>query len=623
MLQLGLIQPNFQTGPKHLNSFYLPYTVGLLWSYVKQDPFVNENYELYDMLFRRDNVHEAVEHYKKCDVIIISFYIWSSQYCYRFCDLLKQANPDVKILAGGPDLDWKDKEFFDKHPYIDYLVVSEGEIACTKILQSIAKKEEIKKLWAEPRMKDLDIPSPYTEGLFDDLMAKHTDIEWIPTLETDRGCPYACTFCDWGSLTASKMFKVYFDRIESELKWFADKKLPFMAMTNSNFGIFKDRDMQIAEIIAENKRTTGYPSGISVSYAKNSNKTIVDILKIFDSVKIQTGFVLSLQTGDDDVLEIIKRKNLKINVLSDIVDLANENNIPLLTELIVGLPGETKETWLAGLEKILQSGITQLEVFKLALLVNAPMMETQADDYEYKTFSSYDYFYDTNEQNILSEIEQGIGENIQLVLSNNTMTLTDMRYVLKFTWFLIGMYSGGVSRFIADYLHKNNGVEYMKLHTDMFEYFMQPQFPFKEVLDQMDECLDEWVEQGYVTKKLGGFSFIGWNFISCFTPILHSRNIVNETISDVRKYVEDKYEISTDVLDEYELFTSNFIKQYGEYLTEPKVIESKTDLLPHSTYQFTDRYDQFPETKEEHIELVVFGRRKSWYLNKILSLTNK
>jgi hypothetical protein len=250
-------------------------------------------------------------------------------------------------------------------------------------------------------------------------------------------------------------------------------------------------------------------------------------------------------------------------------------------------------------------------------------METQADDYEYKTFSSYDYFYDTNEQNILSEIEQGIGENIQLVLSNNTMTLTDMRYVLKFTWFLIGMYSGGVSRFIADYLHKNNGVEYMKLHTDMFEYFMQPQFPFKEVLDQMDECLDEWVEQGYVTKKLGGFSFIGWNFISCFTPILHSRNIVNETISDVRKYVEDKYEISTDVLDEYELFTSNFIKQYGEYLTEPKVIESKTDLLPHSTYQFTDRYDQFPETKEEHIELVVFGRRKSWYLNKILSLTNK
>ena len=317
----------------------------------------------------------------------------------------------------------------------------------------------------------------------------------------------------------------------------------------------------------------------------------------------------------------LKLLNVKINVLSDIVDLAKENNIPLLTELIVGLPGETKDTWLAGLEKILQSGITQLEVFKLALLVNAPMMETQADEYEYKTFSSYDYFYDTNEQNILSEIDQGIGENIQLVLSNNTMTLTDMRYVLKFTWFLIGMYSGGVSRLIADYLHKNNGVEYMKLHTDMYEYFMQPQFPFKEVLDQMDECLDEWVEQGYVTKKLGGFSFIGWNFISCFTPILHSRNIVNDTISDVRKYVEDNYDVSQDVLDEYEIFTSNFIKQYGEYLTEPKIVESNTDLLPESTYQFTDRYDQFPTTKEEHIELVVFGRRKSWYLNKILSLT--
>ena len=85
MYKVGLIQPNFQTGPKHLNSFYLPYTVGLLWSYAKQDPVVNNNYELYDMLFRRDNVHEAVEHYRHCDVVLVSFYIWSSKYCFRFC----------------------------------------------------------------------------------------------------------------------------------------------------------------------------------------------------------------------------------------------------------------------------------------------------------------------------------------------------------------------------------------------------------------------------------------------------------------------------------------------------------------------------------------------------------
>lgn len=621
MLQIGLIQPNFQTGPKHLNSFYLPYTVGLLWSYVKQSPLIQQNYQVYDMLFRRDNVYEAVEHYKNCDILFVSFYIWSSKYCFRFCELIKEANPDIKIIAGGPDLDWRDKQFFDKNPFIDFLVVGEGEIACQKILEDIVNDNVEKKIYQEPRMKDLDIPSPYLDGIFDELMAKHTDIEWIPTLETDRGCPYACTFCDWGSATASKMFKVYFDRIENELKWFAEKQLPFMAMTNSNFGIFKDRDMQIANIIKQNRLDTGYPSGISVSYAKNSNKTIVEILKIFDEVKIQTGFVLSLQTGDDDVLEIIKRKNLKINVLEDIVELANKNNIPLLTELIVGLPGETKESWIAGLEKILQSGITQLEVFKLALLVNAPMMDSQAKDYEYNTFSSYDYFYDTNEQNILSEIEQGIGENIQLVLSNKTMSLDDMRYILKFTWFLIGMYSGGVSRFIADYLHKNKNIEYMKLHTDLFEHFMQPKFAFKEVLDQMDECLDEWVEKGYVTKKLGGFSFIGWNFISCFTPILHSRNIVKETITDVRNFIQSNYDISHEVLDEYELFSNNFIKQYGEYHITPKIIESKTDLLPHSKYEFSDRYDQFPQTKEEHIELVVFGRRKSWYLNKILSLT--
>ena len=621
MLKVGLIQPNFQTGPKHLNSFYLPYTVGLLWSYVKQSPTISENYQLYDMLFRRDNVYEAVEHYKHCDVVIVSFYIWSSKYCFRFCDLLKKANPDIKILAGGPDLDWRDKEFFNKYPYIDFIVVGEGEIACEKILEDITNGTATKRIYQEPRMKDLDIPSPYIAGIFDELMAKHTDIEWIPTLETDRGCPYACTFCDWGSLTASKMYKIYFERITDELAWFAERKLPFMAMTNSNFGIYKDRDMEIATIITENKKATGYPSGISVSYAKNSNKTIVEILKLFDAVKIQTGFVLSLQTGNDDVLEIIKRKNLKINVLSDIVDLANENNIPLLTELIVGLPGETRQTWIDGLEKILQSGITQLEVFKLALLVNAPMMDTQVTDYEYKTFRSYDYFYDTNEQNILSEIEQGIGENIELVLSNSTMPLADMRYILRYTWFVIGMYSGGVSRFIADYLLREKNIPYMEFHTKMFNHFNKPEFIFKGILEQMDSCLDEWVDKGYVTSKIGGFNFIGWNFISCFTPIIHSSDAVKLTISQVKDYVKAEYNVDDEVLSEYETFTNAFIKQWGEFITDPIVLESNTNLLPHSQYQITDRYDDFPTTREDHIEMVVFGRRKSWYLNKMLPLT--
>ena len=620
MLSVGLIQPNFQTGPKHLNSFYLPYTVGLLWSYVTQDQVIKDNYRLYDMLFRRENLQDAVEYYKHCDVLFVSFYIWSSQYCYQFSKKIKEANPNIKIIAGGPDLDWRDKQFFNNHPYIDFLVVGEGEEACKEILKDILNNSNEKQIYTAPRIKDLNLPSPYLNGVFDDLMEQHKDIEWIPTLETDRGCPYACTFCDWGSLTASKMYKVYFDRIENELQWFADKKLPFMAMTNSNFGIYKDRDMQITKIITDNKKNTGYPSGISVSYAKNSNKTIIDILNLFDEAKIQTGFVLSLQTGDDNVLEIIKRKNLKINVLEDIVELANKNNIPLLTELIVGLPGETKETWNAGLEKIIQSGITQLEVFKLALLVNAPMMDEQAEEYEYKTFSSYDYFYDTSEENIVSEIEQGIGENIQIVLSNNLISEQDMRDILKFTWFLIGMYSGGITRLIVDYLHRSKNIPYIEFHQQLYNYFQQEQFMFGSILQEMDNCLDEWIEKGYVTNTLGGFKFIGWNFISCLTPILHSTNNVKKTITDVKHFVKTHYNIQDDILDEYEFFTNKFIKQYGEYIYEPIQVTSNTDLLPSTSYQFTDRYDQYPNTKEEHNELVVFGRRKTWYLNKIITL---
>ena len=46
MFKVSLINPNFQTGPAHLNSYYLPYTAGTLWSYSVADPVIAENFEV-------------------------------------------------------------------------------------------------------------------------------------------------------------------------------------------------------------------------------------------------------------------------------------------------------------------------------------------------------------------------------------------------------------------------------------------------------------------------------------------------------------------------------------------------------------------------------------------------
>jgi hypothetical protein len=95
------------------------------------------------------------------------------------------------------------------------------------------------------------VPSPYIAGIFDDLVKKYPDYYWNVTLETNRGCPYQCTFCDWGGLIASKMKKFDLHRIEDELKWIVQQKVGSIFIADSNLGIFFERDKKIARMIRQ------------------------------------------------------------------------------------------------------------------------------------------------------------------------------------------------------------------------------------------------------------------------------------------------------------------------------------------------------------------------------------
>ena len=86
-------------------------------------------------------------------------------------------------------------------------------------------------------------------------------------------------------------------------------------------------------------------------------KYIFEIVKKFQSANIQTGFILSLQTTTTDVLENVKRTNMNINDISSIADYGRKLQMPIFTEVIMGLPGETLETWKQNLENILNANL--------------------------------------------------------------------------------------------------------------------------------------------------------------------------------------------------------------------------------------------------------------------------
>ena len=243
------------------------------------------------------------------------------------------------------------------------------------------------------RIKELKlIPSPYLSGLFDEIMFDNKDIEWNATLETDRGCPYQCTFCDWGSLTYNKIKKFELDRVFDELEWIGKNKCGFLSITNANFGIFPERDNLIADKIIEVQNKYGYPYTFSVAWAKNQKQEVVDIVKkLLNSPGFNQGLTVSVQSLDFNVLENIKRQNLESSKIEEIFDLCDKSNIPIYTEIILGLPGETINTWKENFWKLFRSGNhTGVTIFQAQMLENAEMNLSQRKAFQIESQIVYD-----------------------------------------------------------------------------------------------------------------------------------------------------------------------------------------------------------------------------------------
>lgn len=625
MHTIGFLQPNFQSGPKHLNAFYLPYTVGILWSYAKQNTDVAENYSVKRWVFRRDPIDEVVRDLSGCAVVFFSLYVWNRRYCFEVARRLKEINPDILTVFGGPELPHRDPEIFKKYPYIDTIVVGEGEQVVQEILLKHHNKEPIDRVLHSARIRDLDIPSPYLTGLFDELMAQHPEIEWMPTLETDRGCPYKCTFCDWGGLTASKVVKFGLERVFAELEWFAEKKLPFLTMTNANFGIFRERDMLIAEKIVELSKTKGYPTGISVSYAKNSNADIFEIVRKFQSANIQTGFILSLQTTTTSVLENVKRTNMNINDISSIADYGRKLQMPIFTEVIMGLPGETLETWKQNLENILDANLHNgIDTFFLNMIENAPMMG-DIEKYDIKTFSANDMFYETSDE---MSYESSSLERVEVIKSNNTLSEEQMLEVLLYTWQLIGFHIYGISDIISIYLKKSQGVSYREFYDKLNQYLMADE-NITNWKNAIVNGYKQWPNTGMFIVKTDNLTLLSWQMSNSLSLLMHNNDLVEHYIKQVKSFVVDNFDIDAIILEDYEILAKNRIKQWGKYLHDPATISVSTNLFDYvqnqadsvvvekQQYSVQDRFKHYPVALSQHIDNIIYGRRRTWVLNKV------
>jgi radical SAM superfamily enzyme YgiQ (UPF0313 family) len=635
MKKVSFVNPNFQQGPKEFNAYYLPYSVGVIWSYAYQFDIIKQNYYLGDFVWRRDPIEQSLELLKDCAVVGFSTYIWNKQYNNVLARELKKVNPDCLIVFGGPEPPIEDPNFFERFPYIDIAIKQEGEISFKKILESKNRDEllEIKGLLVNvdgrtvdtgvsERISDLDqIPSPYLNGIFDKLMQQFPEITWNATLETNRGCPYACTFCDWGSLTYNKVKKFNLERVFDELEWIGKNACDFVSITDANFGIFPERDSVIADKLIEVQKTYDNPKAYTISWAKNQKKEIVDIVKklIYEG-GAKIGLNLSVQTLDDNTLEIIKRKNLEMNKIEEVFDLCEENNIPLYTELILGLPGETIDTWKQNFYRLYKAGNhTGITIYQAQLLENAEMNLVQRKEYQIEGRTVYDYLVGAYNE---AELKEGV----EVVISTRDLPPSVMLEAQVFSWFQNTFHINGITNYLSRFLYKYNNVEYEEFYSKLFEFIKTDKWLNSEI-ERIQEHYSNWSKVGRINHPLiQGMEIHGWNLVHSTIINMHSENKAEHVFGVIRKFMETNYgNLDKKLFEQLFEFQKNYIVSYNDIKNYPKTLEFDYDFLEYIIHNgdinnIRSFYFDFPENKEislqQFCEQIFFARRrnfgKSW-----------
>ena len=587
-IKIGTVQVN--------NSFsgqnYLPLSLGFLVSYAEFHCKNFEDFEFLNPIYKRVPIKEAVELYKDCDIVAFSVYVWNNNISMRIAKALKEVNPNILTLVGGchiPERPEYIEKYMNDHPYIDIASVGEGERVFTDFLENYPKRtwENVEsliyrdgdKLITTPqaeRIKDMnEIPSPFIEGYFDDLVKDNPDERWIGLWETNRGCPFACTFCDWGVGFKKKVAKYDLEgRLYEEIDWFSKNKIEFIFTCDANFGMYKDRDLPIVKKFAENKNKYGYPEALSVQNTKNSNEVSYQVQKLMSDTGLSKGALIAFQSHDPKTLKAIKRANIKLDVFYDLQAKFMEDGIKTFSDIILGLPEETYDSFTAGVAKLIGMGQhNRIQFNNLSILPNTEMGDPEyLEHYEMKVVEN-DII---NIHGALGEWLDDIYETQQMVVGTKSMPGEDWVKTRVFGYVVAFLHFNKLFQIPIILANTVYGISYKEL----FDAFVTED---KSKTGAFSDLISDFYKHARNMQK-GGPEFVSSKkWLNIWWP--------PDELAFIRAVTEGKlddfYEDSKEIL--YNVFDNHGIKDYDRIISEAILLNKSLIKLPNQTRDLSVR----------------------------------
>lgn len=329
-----------------------------------------------ELLIREYTVHEPKETLLarivelQPDVVAFSVYLWNRTATLELVTCLRQINPQLKVILGGPEVSFEEDDFFLRHP-VDALICGEGELPLHHLLQAWLTSQQPTPLPGlrlpnnrtangKSLLDDLDrLPSPFSAGLVDLSRG-------LVYYESSRGCPYDCSFCM--SALDDRVRSFSMPRIFSDLQLLIDAEVPQIKFVDRTFNYSNQRSREIFTFILQQNRSSHFHFEIG---AHLLDEETLQLLETVPANMFQ--FEIGVQSTLPETLQTIGRRASLDKLAENVRRLRKMETIHLHLDLIAGLPGESYPQFLRSLDWTAQLQPQHLQVEPVKLLPGAPL----------------------------------------------------------------------------------------------------------------------------------------------------------------------------------------------------------------------------------------------------------
>lgn len=281
------------------------------------------------------------------DILGLGVYIWNALQIQELVHIIKKVSPKTKIILGGPEVSYEPfrVDFSDA----DFIIKGEGDVAFYELCKSILDNNSHERVLplSAPKLKEIELPYKYYSD--EDIQNRYIYVE------ISRGCPFECEFCL--SSMDEKVRAFDLEKVLQEFETLWQRGARAFKFVDRTFNLNMKAANMVLDFFLE--KEPPYFAHFEV-IPDHFPASLREKIKSFPHGALQ--LEIGIQTLNLEIADNISRQLKLDKIKENIAFLENETSAHIHLDLIVGLPGESLESFGKNLDELMKMSSCEIQI---------------------------------------------------------------------------------------------------------------------------------------------------------------------------------------------------------------------------------------------------------------------